>query len=95
MPTKAEKEKIMSKVIINTSREGYATNQVPYTMTVGELIAVLSDLDEDARVYFGNDKQSYGWYTYGGIDESDIFDDYARYMEFGRKDEEDEEEEEE
>ena len=59
-------------VIINANREGYGTDQIRRTMTVGELIEMLSQFDEDTPVYIGNDRQSYGLYTYGGIREDDI-----------------------
>lgn len=59
-------------VIINANREGYGTDQVRRTMTIGELIETLSQFDPDEQVYIGNDRQDYGWYTYGGITEYDI-----------------------
>ena len=59
-------------IIINANREGYGIDQIRNTMTVGELIDALSDFDEDTPVYIGNDRQSYGWYTYGGITMRDI-----------------------
>ena len=59
-------------IIINANREGYGTDQIRNTMTVGELIDALSDFDEDTPVYIGNDRNSYGWYTYGGITMRDI-----------------------
>jgi hypothetical protein len=59
-------------IIINANREGYGTDQITNTMTVGELIDALSDFDEDTPVYIGNDRTSYGWYTYGGITMRDI-----------------------
>lgn len=59
-------------VIINANREGYGTDQIRRTMTVGELIEILSQFDEDTPVYIGNDRQSYGWYTYGGINWDDV-----------------------
>ena len=55
------------KIVIDAHREGYAFDQVRNTMTVGELIEALSDCPPDLPVYIGNDRQSYGWYTYGGI----------------------------
>lgn len=55
------------KLIINAQREGYATDQIRRTMTVGDLMAMLEQFDEDTPVYLGHDQQSYGWYTYGGI----------------------------
>ena len=60
----------MMKLIINAQREGYATDQIRRTMTVGDLITALEQYDEDTPVYLGHDPQSYGWYTYGGITES-------------------------
>ena len=59
-------------IIINANREGYGTDQIRRTMTVGDLIEILSQYDEETPVYIGNDRKSYGWYTYGGINESDI-----------------------
>lgn len=55
------------KVVIDVWREGYGTDQVRDTMTVGELIDVLSLFEPDAPVYLGSDRQSYGWYTFGGV----------------------------
>lgn len=78
----------MEKLIINAQREGYGTDQIRKTMTVGELIEFLSNYDDDTPVYLGHDMKDYGWYTYGGICERDIYDDDARAYEFG--DEEDE-----
>ena len=61
------------RLILDTFREGYGTDQVKKTMTVGELIAFLSDYDEDAPVYLGFDNR----YTYGGITESRFESDYG------------------
>lgn len=55
----------MDKLILDTFREGYGTDQIKKTMTVGELIGFLSDFDEDTPVYLGFDNR----YTYGGITE--------------------------
>ena len=57
------------KLIIEANREGYGTDQISRTMTVGDLIAMLEQYDEDMPVYLGHDRQSYGFYTYGGITE--------------------------
>ena len=57
---------------IEAQREGYALNQITSTMTVGELINYLSQFDEDTKVYLSHD----GGYTYGGIREKDIEDDW-------------------
>ena len=59
----------MMKLIIDARREGYGTDQIRRTMTVGELMAMLEQYDEDTPVYLGHDPKSYGWYTYGGITE--------------------------
>lgn len=52
-------------LLLNAMREGYAVNQVHETMTVGELIAFLEQLDENTEVYLSHDNG----YTYGGITE--------------------------
>ena len=65
----------MKNIILNTNREGYDASQVACTMTVGELIDALRMYDPNAKIYFGNDRQSlYGWYTYGSISEDDIYE---------------------
>ena len=58
-----EENDMATKVIIEAVREGYSTEQVRNTMTVKELIDVLSEYDEDAKVYLSHDCG----YTYGGI----------------------------
>lgn len=52
---------MVTNVIIDATREGYSTEQVRNTMTVKELIDVLSEYDEDAKVYLSHDNG----YTYG------------------------------
>ena len=59
-------------VILNAKREGYGTDQIRQTLTVGELIEDLSQYDADQLVFIGNDRRDYGWYTYGGITIYDI-----------------------
>lgn len=54
-----------TKLIIDTEREGYGTDQVRHTMTVGDLIAALEQYDEDTPVFLSFDRR----YTYGGITE--------------------------
>lgn len=46
-------------------RNGYGIEQCGETMTVGELINLLSDYDEDTEVFINNDNG----YTYGNITE--------------------------
>lgn len=60
------------RIIIETVREGYGTDQIRSTMTVGELINFLSDYNEDAPVYLSFDNG----YTYGGINERRIEAEY-------------------
>ena len=55
-------------IIIETTREGYALDQIRKTMTVGELLEVLQDYDEDQKIYLSFDRG----YTYGGITECRI-----------------------
>lgn len=61
----------MARVIIAADREGYDIDQVRETMTVGELVALLQDYDEDAPVYLSHDNG----YTFGGITERKIKED--------------------
>ena len=59
----------MKKVLfIEGSRNGYGPDQCGRTLTVGELIELLSDYDEESFVYLRNDNG----YTYGSITEHDI-----------------------
>jgi hypothetical protein len=58
----------MSKLYIEGKRNEYGTDQCGRTLTVGELIALLSDFDEDMPVYLRNDNG----YTYGSITEIDF-----------------------
>lgn len=60
------------KVFIEGRRDGYSPDQCKKTMTVGELIAMLEDYDEDAKVYLKNDNG----YTYGSITQSSFEEDY-------------------
>lgn len=58
----------MKPLFINGNRNGYGPEQCGRTLTVGELIELLSDLDEDRPIYLRND----GGYTYGSITERDL-----------------------
>lgn len=60
-------------LILSTKREGYGTDQCGETLTVGELIELLQDYDEDMKVYLGNDYRGSYWYTYGSITEDDFY----------------------
>ena len=68
---------------ISARREGYAIDQISNTMTVGELIRLLEDYDEDTEIYIENDNG----YTYGGITEG------RRGSEYQEEEEEEEDEE--
>lgn len=63
----------MKRLIYSTFREGYGTDQVRKTMTVGELIAFLEDYDENTPIYLSFDNG----YTYGGITERRFEEDYG------------------
>lgn len=52
-----------TNVIIEATIDVYSTEQVRNTMTVKELIDILSEYDDDAKVYLSHDNG----YTYGGI----------------------------
>ena len=58
---------------IEARREGYAIDQVNRTMTVRELIDYLEQYEDDTPVYLSHDNG----YTYGGIREYDITDDWV------------------
>ena len=58
----------MKTFYINSNRNGYSPDQCGRTLTVGELISILSDYDEDRLVYIRNDNG----YTYGSITERDL-----------------------
>ena len=53
----------MKAIFIEGRRDGYAPSQCFETLTVGELIEVLEDYDDDMKVYLRNDNG----YTYGSI----------------------------
>ncbi len=53
----------MRALIMEAERTGYSIDQIRQTMTVGELIAFLSDFNEDMQIYTSQDNG----YTFGGI----------------------------
>lgn len=57
-------------IFISGKRNGYSPESCGKTMTVGELIAYLSDFPENRPVYICNDNG----YTYGSITDADIRD---------------------
>lgn len=68
----------MSKqvLIIEAKREGYSIEQAENereAITVGELMQMLEDFDEDAKVYISNDNG----YTYGSVTEYRIREDWV------------------
>ncbi len=68
-----QKGTAMEFLRIETLREGYGIDQIRKTMTVGELIELLSEFDEDTPVYLSFDNG----YTYGGITSGRIEVDYS------------------
>ena len=68
----------MSKqvIIIEAKREGYSIEQAENertAITVGELMQMLEDFDEDTKVYISNDNS----YTYGSVTEYRIREDWV------------------
>lgn len=55
-------------LFINGKRNGYNTEQCGATLTIGELIDILSNFDENMPVYLKNDNG----YTYGNVTENDL-----------------------
>ena len=62
----------MTKLILHTRREGYGTDQIKNTMTVGELIRFLEEYDEDTPLYLSHNNG----YTYGAILENRFDEEY-------------------
>lgn len=59
----------MERVIIEAfGGEGYSFSQIQSTMTVGELIQLLQEYDEDAKIYLSYDNR----YTVSGLNSSMI-----------------------
>lgn len=58
----------MDYIKIEAKRQGYSIDQVNRTITVQELIDMLSQFEPDMPVYLSHDNN----YTYGGIVERDI-----------------------
>ena len=58
----------MEFVKIEAFSDGYAPDQCPSTLTVGELIDLLEDYDESTPVYLSHDEG----YTYGAVRASQI-----------------------
>lgn len=58
----------MEYIKIETTREGYDPEQCGRTLTVGELIDILSEFDESTSVYLSHDDG----YTYGSIKDYNI-----------------------
>lgn len=52
-------------LMLMAEREGYSVGQVRRTVTVGELMEILSEYDEETPIYLSHDSG----YTYGGITE--------------------------
>lgn len=63
-------------IIIEAKREGYTIEQAENereAVTVGELMRLLEDFDEDTKVYISNDNG----YTYGSVTEYRIREDWV------------------
>jgi len=56
-------------LLLETHHDDYSVNRIKdYTMTVGELLEILSQYNDDTPIALSND----GGYTYGKIGEDDI-----------------------
>ena len=55
-------------LMFKTGRDGYDTEQCGETLTVGELIEILSEYDENTEIFYKNDNG----YTYGYLAEGRI-----------------------
>ena len=63
-------------LIIEANREGYSIEQAENertAITVGELMRLLEDFDEDTKIYISNDRG----YTYGSVTEYRIREDWV------------------
>ena len=60
-----------SVLFINGKRNGYSPEQCEGTLTVGELINILQGYNPNMKVYLKNDNG----FTYGSIEEYDIYED--------------------
>lgn len=63
-------------LIIEANREGYSIEQAENertAITVGELMRLLEDFDEDAKIYISNDRG----YTYGSVTERRIYEEWV------------------
>ena len=65
-------------LFINANNNGYEPSQCGRTITVGELINLLSDNDEDMPLYLKFDNG----YSYGSIREDDFIEDIVEDEEF-------------
>lgn len=60
-----------TNVFIDGKREGYSPEQCGNTLTVGELIELLQDYDEDSKIFISNDNgYIYGSIRYDNINET-------------------------
>lgn len=59
----------MEELFINGKKSGYGTDQCGKTLTVGELIEILQEYNEDTPIFLRNDNG----YTYGSITRNDIY----------------------
>ena len=53
----------MDKLIINTTKDAYSTEDIINTMTIGDLKAFLDNWEDDTPIYLSFDRG----YTYGAL----------------------------
>ena len=61
----------MEVLFISGKRNGYNIEQCGETLTVGELIEILSEYDGETPIYLNNNNS----YTFGSITRNDIYGD--------------------
>ena len=61
------------KLFIEGRRDAYSADQIKKTLTVGEIIRILEQYDEDTKVLLQNDNG----YTYGSIREESFEEDWS------------------
>lgn len=62
----------MTYVTLETSRDGYSPDQCGNTLTVQQLIDILSGFEPEAKIYLSNDRG----YTYGAIKDYSLDEKY-------------------
>lgn len=82
----------MTCVILKTSRDAYKPQDCGYSVTVGKLIDILQEYNQNSKIYFSNDNgYTYGSIIYDSVDELEIGDEEKEEEEEVEEDEEEDE----